>query len=235
MRAKLKTARRILQSLRELKPRRPESDPYHRTFSEFLARLRTKGSGMPSILEIGSRNVSGNTVRDAFDFGRYRGFDIHSGPNVDVVGDAHRLSTYFEPNTFDAIASVSVFEHLCFPWKVAMEINNVLKPGGLVFVGTHPNWPTHELPWDFFRFQKGGLAVLFSRVTGFRVVSLWEGIPARVIPLVLSKSLALLPTQQLNLGVALIAEKIGPVDDRLRWDVEVSDVLDTCYPRQDAT
>ena len=53
--------------------------------------------------------------------GRYVGFDIHPGAGVDVVGDAHKLSTYFPLNSFDAVFAFSVFEHLVFPWKVALQ------------------------------------------------------------------------------------------------------------------
>jgi hypothetical protein len=47
------------------------------------------------ILEIGSRNVTGANFRSSFSAAHYVGFDLHPGENVDVVGDAHRLSAYF--------------------------------------------------------------------------------------------------------------------------------------------
>ena len=50
------------------------------------------------VLEIGSRFVASD--RNKFDQlcepSNYTGFDVHEGPNVDVVGDAHKLTTYFE-------------------------------------------------------------------------------------------------------------------------------------------
>ncbi len=81
---------------------------------------------------------------------KYQGFDIVAGENVDVVGDAHQLSKHFSSKTFDFCFSVSVFEHLMWPWKVVLELNDVMKVGGMVFAQSHPTWPKHEIPWDFF-------------------------------------------------------------------------------------
>jgi SAM-dependent methyltransferase len=156
--------------------------------------------------------------------------DIHPGPNVDVVGDAHRLSEAFPASSFDAIVSVAVFEHLFFPWKVAIEMNKVLKPGGSVFVATHPAWPAHELPWDFLRFQENGMHALFNKATGFKVSAVKEGLPARLLPLVLDRAYAQVGLFNVNMAIAVEAVKIGEVDARLRWDVPVNEITDTMYP-----
>src|ERR1700761_6130748 len=81
------------------------------------------------ILEIGSREVTGKSpMRQGFDKAAYTGFDIYPGPNVDIVGDAHRLSQYFtETEQFDLIFSSATFEHLAMPWVVATEIAKLLK------------------------------------------------------------------------------------------------------------
>jgi hypothetical protein len=36
--------------------------------------------------------------------------------------------------------------------------------------------------------------------------------------------------QRANLGISVIARKIGPSDRRLTWDVDVSEILKTSYP-----
>ena len=36
--------------------------------------------------------------------------------------------------------------------------------------------------------------------------------------------------QPANLGISVIAKKIGPSDKRLAWDVDVGEILDTAYP-----
>lgn len=210
--------------------RNPSEDPYHATLPDFCARC----AAIPhySILEIGSRAVSGTTRRHLFPTAqRYVGLDIRDGPGVDLIGDAHQLSTIFSPNEFDAVYSVSVFEHLAFPWKAVMEINAVLKPGGLCYVSTHPAWPPHELPWDFWRFPLRGLQLLFSPPFGFTVIRSAEGIPAKVHSLVDEAPTRGLSAFELPLGISLLAQKVADYDrERIRWDVPLSSVLETEYP-----
>ena len=80
------------------------------------------------ILEIGSRNVTGANFRSSFSAAHYVGFDLYPVENVDVVGDAHRLSIYFAPQErFDLIFSSAVFEHLYMPWVAVEQIAKLLK------------------------------------------------------------------------------------------------------------
>jgi hypothetical protein len=80
------------------------------------------------ILEVGSREVTGPSAgRQMFTKAEYIGFDYYPGKNVDVVGDAHRLSSYFPPGEkFDIIYSSACFEHFAMPWVVAVEIAKLL-------------------------------------------------------------------------------------------------------------
>jgi len=121
------------------------------------------------ILEIGSREVTGpSKARKGFEKAEYVGFDFYSGNNVDVVGDAHKLSSYFGENEkFDIIYSSACFEHFAMPWVVATEISKLLKVGGFVFVETHFSFSSHERPWHFFQFSDMALKVLFSEALGF--------------------------------------------------------------------
>lgn len=124
------------------------------------------------ILEIGSREVTGTSkARQAFTEAEYVGFDYYPGKNVDVVGDAHRLSSYFGPDEkFDIIFTSACFEHFAMPWIVAVEIAKLLKVGGHVFVETHFSFASHERPWNFFQFSDMGLRVLFSKELGFQCI-----------------------------------------------------------------
>jgi SAM-dependent methyltransferase len=123
------------------------------------------------ILEVGSRNVTGGDTRALFSAASYVGFDFYEGENVDVVGDAHRLSSYFGHNEkFDLIFSSAVFEHFHMPWIVAQEIQKLLKVGGYVFVETHFSFGFHEGPWNFFQFSDMGLRALFNSALGFDLV-----------------------------------------------------------------
>ena len=94
--------------------RRGAEDPYHAIFGEFIALSKREQS--PSVLEVGSRNVTGVTRRDLFlHCKEYVGFDVLSGEGVDIVGDAHKLSESCPFEHFDFVLSASVFEHLLFP------------------------------------------------------------------------------------------------------------------------
>lgn len=141
----------------------------HSDWAEYLSKTFNK-KGM-RILELGSRNVTGSNFRGLFCNAEYVGFDFYAGENVDVVGDAHKLSTYFkEEDKFDLVFSSAVFEHLHMPWVAAMEIQKVLKVGGFVFIETHFSFSSHERPWHFFQFSDMGLRALFNNSLGFDLI-----------------------------------------------------------------
>ncbi|MEI6388799.1 MAG: methyltransferase domain-containing protein [Spirochaetota bacterium] len=142
----------------------------HHNWQDYLYEIGNK-PGI-RILEIGSREVTGKSIaRKMFNNATYIGFDYYSGNNVDVVGDAHKLSSYFQNDeTFDIIYSSACFEHFAMPWIVAREISKILKVGGLVFIETHFSFASHERPWHFFQFSDMALKVLFSKALGFECI-----------------------------------------------------------------
>jgi SAM-dependent methyltransferase len=154
---------------RTLNKTAPPEKVSHSEWVEYLSENFNK-PGL-RILEVGSRVVTGSNFRDKFDKAEYVGFDFHDGDNVDVVGDAHKLSSYFAANDrFDLIFSSSVFEHLHMPWVVTEEINKLLKVGGYVFIETHFSYGSHERPWHFFQFSDMGLRALFSDAMGYELI-----------------------------------------------------------------
>lgn len=123
------------------------------------------------VLEIGSRSVvSDARWKKYIPKCDYTGFDIIEGKNVDIVGDAHRLTDYFAPNSFDLIISWAVFEHLAMPWLAVEEISKVLDVGGYACIETHFSYSEHELPWHFFQFNSRALEVLFCPELGFELI-----------------------------------------------------------------
>jgi 2-polyprenyl-3-methyl-5-hydroxy-6-metoxy-1,4-benzoquinol methylase len=123
-------------------------------------------------LEVGSRNVTGpSQIRNSIELagGSYVGFDFYEGENVDVVGDAHKLSDYFDYK-FDVVYSSAVFEHLAMPWVVATEIAKIMNVNASILVETHFSYSSHERPWHFFQFSDMGLRTLFSPALGFRCI-----------------------------------------------------------------
>lgn len=183
------------------------------------------------ILEIGSRNVTGSVFRDSFSKAHYIGFDYYAGENVDVVGDAHELSKYFDQK-FDLIFSSAVFEHLAMPWKVSLEIIKLLKKGGYVFIETHYSYSSHERPWHFFQYSENALDVLFPGKFGMQCIkkgcsNLIEGRFTEYA----SEYLVGQKVEGLYCHSEYLGKKIEEVE-KLQWDdIKLADVVkSTEYP-----
>jgi hypothetical protein len=184
-----------------------------------------------NVLEIGSRARSGINRRGLFPpTCNYTGFDIVPGENVDCVGDAHRLSRILPANHFDIVFSVSVWEHLSMPWLVSLELNKVMKLGGLAMINTHQSWPSHEEPWDYFRFSDFSWDSLFNAKTGFEIVTRGTGIPcvmgaSRFFP---SVHASRVDWHYGYLATRCIAKKVG--ETKLEWPVDPEVVSKGSYP-----
>jgi SAM-dependent methyltransferase len=186
------------------------------------------------ILEIGSREVTGaSTARRSFANAQYVGFDFYPGANVDVVGDAHKLSSYFANDApFDIIYSSACFEHFAMPWIVAVEIAKLLKIGGTVFVETHFSFGSHERPWNFFQFSDMGLRVLFSPALGFECIE--AGMSSPMVGRFSSRAAPYLrfqPIRGLYCHSEYLGRKVREVKD-LRWEsLDIAQLVpDTKYP-----
>ena len=186
------------------------------------------------ILEIGSREVTGKSgARKNFSNASYIGFDLYPGNNVDVVGDAHKLSSYFAgEEKFDIIYSSSCFEHFAMPWVVAIEISKLLKVGGIVFVETHFSFASHERPWHFFQFSDMALRALFSKALGFECIEAGMSNPlvGRFSSLA-DKYLKNRPVVGLYCHTEYLGKKIRDVDDFDWKTVDLFDIVgETKYP-----
>ncbi len=184
------------------------------------------------ILEVGSREVTGSYgLRQRLHHAEYVGFDYYPGPNVDVAGDAHRLSQLVE-GRFDVVFSTAVFEHLAMPWVVAEEIARVLKPGGLLVLETHFSYSAHERPWHFFQFSDMGLRALFSPALGFECVeaTLQNPIVGRFSAYA-DRYLRFRPVPALYCHATIVARKVRDVEGFDWRKVTVAEVVgETHYP-----
>lgn len=152
----------------ELSKASPVAGNLYNILEKFKKRVSESPDG--HMIEIGSRARSGNTYKQMFvGLKNYTGIDVTSGPNVDVVADAHELSKHFGAD-FDFSFSISVYEHLIMPWVAAYEMNKIMKVGGIGYIQSHQAWPLHEVPWDFFRFSEHSWHGLFNKFTGFEVL-----------------------------------------------------------------
>jgi SAM-dependent methyltransferase len=161
------------------------------------------------------------------------GFDFYHGKNVDIVGDVHKLSSYFKPEEkFDIIYSSAVFEHLAMPWIVVKEIAKLLKVGGIVFVETHFSFPSHERPWHFFHFSDIGLKTLFSPALGFECIEagMSNPIAGRFLSMA-DKHLRNRPIGGLYCHVSYLGRKIKDVDNFEWGKTDLADIVgETKYP-----
>lgn len=192
------------------------------------------------ILEIGSREVTGpSSWRAAFSEAHYVGFDYYPGDNVDIVGDAHKLSTYFDDNEkFDLIFSSAVFEHFAMPWLVSVEISKLLKVGGIVLVETHFSFASHERPWHFFQFSDFGLRVLFSEALGFECIDAATGMGNPIVGRFSSFAHEYLRNQPIGglyCSSSYAGKKVREVANFDWGNLDISDVVgDSKYPQPDS-
>jgi hypothetical protein len=199
----------------------------HTIFPRFLHHISERPNG--AFLEIGSRARSGITRRGLVPSGwSYTGLDVHQGPNVDVVGDAHELSRIFGDRRFDAVMAIAVLEHLLMPWKFMIELNKIMNIGGVGIFTTPQTWPMHDEPWDFFRFSKHSFRGFINKFTGFRITDSGMGEPCFIVAERLHAATNFAPIPTGYLTSVVFFEKIG--DTSLSWPVATSDVIDTAYP-----
>jgi hypothetical protein len=204
-----------------------KEDPIDRLSGGFLDGLRDLTEG--AVLEIGSRARSGIVRRDCVAAGvEYVGLDVVDGPNVDVVGDAHRLSEFLPAAHFTHAFAISVWEHLLAPWKVSLELNAVLTDGAEVLVQTHQTWPVHDAPSDYWRFSQWSWKALFNEDTGFEIVESAMGIPGTVLAHMPRVGTVGLGAEPAFLGSTVLARKIGP--PRVTWGAATDELGATFYP-----
>jgi len=87
-------------------------------------------------------------------------YEIVDYDTTDVVGVGEHLP--FRDNSFDAILSLAVLEHVRDPFQCANEISRVLKPGGKLFCSVPFLQPLHGYPHHYFNATHQGLRRLFE-------------------------------------------------------------------------
>lgn len=207
--------------------------------SSFKHFVRSADAPEMTVAEIGGR-VVGDASQAMKRFmpkaGRFLSVDIHASEHVDVVGDAHYLDDLLGAESIDALFSLSVMEHLAYPWLFAAAVNRSLKPGGLVFQSTPHTWPLHETPNDFWRFSDEALKILFGPEMGFEVID--AGMVNRIwlYPEERRGAFVDMPFNHGYGNAYIYARKVRTVErDAVRWPVDpsLSDSLAKKYPSAD--
>lgn len=129
------------------------------------------------ILDLGSLDVNGS-YRELFDVSPwlYRGVDMAEGENVDIVlEDPYDWKT-IRSNSVDALISGQAFEHIEFFWITMLEIERVLRPGGICCIIAPSGGAEHRYPVDCWRFFADGFAALgrFARLDVVEAFTQWK-------------------------------------------------------------
>jgi SAM-dependent methyltransferase len=122
------------------------------------------------VLDVGCGNKPYENLFDG-KIVEYIGCDVvQSDQNkVDVICEATDLK--FDSHRFDTVFSTQVMEHVDNPQKMIKESYRVLKSNGRVIFSIPFCWELHEEPYDFYRYSKYGLTIMFER-EGFEIIKI---------------------------------------------------------------
>lgn len=151
----------------------PEERGIRRAFKSPL--LRKDGSGIVSPMALDAGAGSQRHRRRIEDLGfKYYSLEIEhpfsvASPSPDYVGSIENIPC--GKDSFDAVFSIQVLEHVPNPSLALREVARVLKPNGVLLLTTNFMYPRHGVPFDFFRFTPDGLEEL-CRQAGLKVLSI---------------------------------------------------------------
>lgn len=198
-------------------------------FKEMIGRfVPSRPGGRALMLDIGGRARSQIERRLEYPNCDVTVFDIHADPSVDVVGDAHDMARHLRAECFDFVLCVSVFEHLLMPWKVAVEMNKVMRVGGLALIHTHQTVGLHDMPWDFYRFSEASWPGLFNRFSGFEIVDTMMSGFMQIVPRIWTPAHEASERSGGFEESSVIIRKTGRTS--LDWRVQMENVISTAYP-----
>jgi SAM-dependent methyltransferase len=101
----------------------------------------------------------GAGLRDVY-YDNVVNLEIVPYPTTDVLGVGECLP--FRDNSFDAVFSLAVLEHVRDPFACAAEIARVLKPGGELYCAVPFLQPLHGYPHHYYNMTHQGLRNLFE-------------------------------------------------------------------------
>lgn len=95
---------------------------------------------------------------------KYVGIDLYNNiynGKPDVFWDGQTIP--IRSNSVDTVLFTEVIEHIQNPDIVLVEINRILKVGGVVFLTTPFFWPLHDAPFDEYRYTPFSLERILKK------------------------------------------------------------------------
>ena len=122
---------------------------------KLFAQILTEEMTLPSpVVDIGSLRVEGQEdyadLRPFMGTSQYVGFDMRPGAGVDALGSIHELP--LRASTAGTVFALDTLEHVLDPIAAARELCAAVRPGGVVALTSHMNFPIHAHPSDYWRF-----------------------------------------------------------------------------------
>lgn len=117
------------------------------------------------------------------------GKEYKAGVKPDFYWDG--ITFPFEDSIYDSAMATEVLEHCPDPQRTLKEIFRILKPGSPIILTVPFIWPTHESPFDFYRYTPFGLKYQLEKA-GLKDVEItclggWDSSLAQVLALWLKR------------------------------------------------
>jgi SAM-dependent methyltransferase len=198
---------------------KPSEHPYNPTALEIIAAVGATG-GMVLDCGAGQRQFTAENLIQT---------EIMAYTNIDVLAVNQDLP--FADDSFDAVFSFDVLEHVTDPFSSARELARVLKPGGILYIDLPFLQHEHGYPHHYFNATRMGLRQLFDgRLKPEIHVVPSSGHPSFVIWSLLSNYRAGLPKdrraefEQMTIGEMLKQPwkefrdgPMGKISDEILW------------------
>lgn len=124
--------------------------------------------------------------KDFYEKYAYYGMDLSPTTDSRVISGDACDPKYVETHEsfrgfFDVIYSNNVFEHFAKPWIAAINLTELLRPGGIIITIVPFSQRYHESPGDYFRYTHKGIEALFASAGDFEVLESGYDIQGRRI------------------------------------------------------
>ena len=138
-------------------------NPNRRCIEKFIEKSAGKMEKGAKILDAGAGPCP---YKKFFKHCKYEATDFKNKfNNLDFICSLDKIPK--PANSYDAILSTEVLEHVEYPQKVVNEFYRLLKKSGRLFLTVPQGWMIHQEPYNFYYFTKYGLISLLKN-SGFK-------------------------------------------------------------------